>query len=367
MSIERIRLGTVTIGVEERLKVQAVLDSGFLSPGKFTKEFEEQVAIAHGKQYGLALNSAQSPIMVVLEAMKLLGRSTRVAVPAITYISSISAIVQAGLFPQLIDVERTPEAAISITELVRHKRNWDTILPCHLFGRANENLDLFRAPIIEDACESIYAPGLGIGDAVCLSFYPSHTITAGFGGMILTDDKNLHFKCWQLVNHGRQDWDDYTTCNTLKERFTFSEVGYSLKFSDLNAAFGLAQHERRTKIIAARRGNANFLLSGLGILDDLELPEFNKHTFMMFPILVKSDQRDALEKALNDAQIETRRMMPITTQPVIRELFGAYNMETQFPNANYINNHGLYFACHQDLTQDNLERIIITIRNFYNA
>ena len=367
MSTPRIRLGTVTIGVEERMKVQAVLDSGFLSPGKFTKQFEEDVALAHGKRYGLALNSGQSAIMVVLEAMKLLGRSRRVAVPAITYISSISAIVQAGLFPQLIDVERTPEAAISATELVRHKRNWDTILPCHLFGRANENLDLFRAPIIEDACESIYAPGLGIGDAICLSFYPSHTITAGFGGMILTDDDDLHFKCWQLVNHGRKDWDDYTTCHTLKERFTFSEVGYSLKFSDLNAAFGLAQHERRTKIIAARRGNANFFLAALREFEDLELPEFSKHTFMMFPLLVKSDRRDALEKALNDVNIETRRMMPITTQPIIRELFGGYNMETNFPNANYINDHGLYFACHQDLTQENLEYIIQTISDFYNG
>jgi perosamine synthetase len=356
--VKRIRLGTVTVGEEERKFVNEVLDVGFLSPGQWTRAFEEVVAQTHGKKFGLALNSGQSAIMVALRASK----RHRVAVPAITYISSIHAIIQAGLTPVLVDVEPTPEAPMQWDKI---SPSCNAILPCHLFGKANRFKHDGRF-ICEDACESIYAPGIGVGDAICLSFYPSHTITAGFGGMILTDDEDLYFRCWQLVNHGRADWDDYSTCHNLKERFTFSEVGYSLKFSDLNAAFGLAQHNKHTEIISKRRGNANFLIPSLAELKQLSLPDFHNHTFMMFPILCKDDSRNGLEKALNDANIETRRMMPITTQPIAKQLFGQ-DVEEKYPNAKYINEHGLYIGCHQDLTLQDLEKMAGTIWRFYNG
>ena len=360
----RIRLGTVTIGEKERQYINGVLDDGFISPGIQTEAFEEMVAEAHGKKYGLALNSGQSAIMVALEAARRIHKLTHVAVPAITYISSYSAIVQAGLHPVLVDVQLNCEAAMDWMQIPSHV---NAALPCHLFGKANNNIvlkDRFKF-VCEDACESIYAEGVGIGDAVCLSFYPSHTITAGYGGMILTDDEDLYFRCWQLVNHGRADWDDYTTCHTLRERFTFSEIGYSLKFCDLNAVLGIAQHQNRKQILNKRKENAKTLYWGLNPIEDLMLPNLDNHTFMMFPIIVRSDRRDALELALNDANIETRRMMPITTQPIVRAREGEYNCMTKYPNANFINDHGLYVGCHQDLTHDDLGRIITTITKFY--
>lgn len=360
---DRVRLGTVTITDQEKQMVADVLDSGFVSPGKLTKQFENEIAEVHGKKYGLALNSGQSALMVALEAASKVRKiSRKVAVPAITYISSFSAIIQAGLMPHLVDVEPTPEARIKWEDI---PSKITCALPCHLFGRANDNIAYDTRFIIEDACESIYAPAIGFGDALCLSFYPSHTITAGFGGMILTDNEDYYFKCWQLVNHGRQDWDDYTTCHTLKERFTFNDIGYSLKFSDLNAALGIAQHNNRGFILDIRKINAKFLLNNLQKFDDLHLPNPYNHTFMMFPIIVRSGRRDALELALNDANIETRRMMPITTQPIVRELIGHHNCDVNYPNANYINNHGLYIGCHQEMTEEHLSRIINVITKFY--
>lgn len=359
---DRVRLGTVTISKKEREYVNRVLDSGFVSPGELTKKFEQRIAKEHGKKFGLALNSGQSAIMVALEAAKNHMGITHVAVPAITYISSYAAIVQAGLHPVLTDVERSCEAAIQWDQIPDRA---NAVLPCHLFGKANENIVSDGRFVCEDACESIYATGIGIGDCICLSFYPSHTITAGFGGMILTDNEDFYFRCWQLVNHGRIDWDDYTTCHTIRERFTFDEIGYSLKFSDLNAALGLAQHDNRVHILGRRRRNALTLHSFLKDLDDLVLPNPYKHTFMMFPMLVRSDRRDALERALNDENIETRRMMPITSQPIVRAREGEYNCDTLYPNANYINEHGLYIGCHQNMTFEHMERIINTITNFY--
>jgi len=365
MKRPRTRLGTVSVGGAERAYVRSVLDNSYLSPGKYTKKFEAAIAEAHGKKYGLALNSGQSAIMVVLEAAKLLGLVHTVAVPAVTYISSIAAVVQAGLRVRLVDVSPDPHAELLWDQI---PDECDGVLPCHLFGRANTNMAPAERFVVEDACESIYAKGVGVGDAMCLSFYPSHTITAGFGGMILTDDKDLYFKCWQLVNHGRQDMDDYSTCHTLKERFTFSEWGWSLKFSDLNAAFGYAQHTQKDWILERRRNNASMLqycLFQLETAGTLRTAAFRDNTFMMFPIIVNGDERDALEKALNDEEIETRRMMPITTQPIIREYFGAHKCDTEYPGAKFINKHGLYVGCHQHLEEMDIEFIGETICKFY--
>jgi len=58
-------------------------------------------------------------------------------------------------------------------------------------------------------------------------------------------------------------------------------------------------------------------------------------------------------------------MMPITTQPIIRHMFGEYNCDTHYPNANNINKHGFYIGCHQDMTEEHLDRIIDTIKKFY--
>jgi dTDP-4-amino-4,6-dideoxygalactose transaminase len=278
----------------------------------------------------------------------------------------MAAVVQAGLQVRLVDVQPDAHAEMKWSEI---PTTCDAVLPCHLFGRANiipKGISTNRFTC-EDACESIYASGLGFGDAICLSFYPSHTITAGLGGMILTDDKDLYFKCWQLVNHGRQDMDDYTTCHTLKERFTFSEWGYSLKFSDLNAALGLAQHKQKDWILDKRALNAIYLNDGLKDIKELQFANTMNHTFMMFPIIIRGNERDALEKALNDENIETRRMMPITTQPIIREYFGAYNCDTNYPGAKFINEHGLYVGCHQGLGEADVEFIVQTIRKFYSV
>jgi len=58
-------------------------------------------------------------------------------------------------------------------------------------------------------------------------------------------------------------------------------------------------------------------------------------------------------------------MMPITSQPIVREMVGAYNCDKNYPNANFINDHGLYVGCHQEMTDENIIRIIKTIQDFY--
>lgn len=359
--MERVRVGTVTITQQDIDAVTATLKSGFVGPGLLTKKFEQIVAEAHGFKYGLALNSGQSALMVAAEALKKHRGIQRVSVPAITYISSLSAMLQAGLQPILVDVTPDCEAEIMYDTL---DLEVDMHLPCHLFGRCNDNRPTDKKFILEDNCESIYAPGVGFGDAMCVSFFSSHAITAGFGGMILTNDKELYFKCWQLVNHGRQDWDNYASCAELKYKHVFSEVGYSLKFADINAALGISQHHQAELFIGQKQDNAQYLIDGLKDIDELILPKHENHTFMLFPIVCKDDSREDLLAALHKVEVETRMMMPITNQPMVRDWFGP-KIEDRFPNAKFLNNHGFVVGCHQNLNKDDLDRILETIHVYY--
>jgi dTDP-4-amino-4,6-dideoxygalactose transaminase len=338
-----------------------------IGPGELTATFERELAAAHGYKHCICLNSGQSALMIALKAWSIReGRPLSVALPAVTYISSWAAVIQAGCKPILVDVTSDARANI-IYDYVPSEI--DVVMPVHLFGRAVDKpakmADSFSKCILEDACESAYAPGVGFGDALCLSFYSSHTITTGFGGAVLTNDDDLYFKMWQLVNHGRVSHDDRTNVANLADRFTFDEIGWSLKFSDLNAAVGLGQHLGREKNIKTRQMIANVLKEELSKYPWLETAPEDGHTWMMFPIVLDqnisrplaSETRDQVVAHLNSHDIETRMMMPLTNQPVVKEYYKDANLETTYPHANYLNQMGFYVGCHPAMTEEHVERI----------
>ena len=359
--MERIRLGTVTISQSDIDSVVEVLKSSYVSPGPKTEQFERLVADAHGYKHGLALNSGQSAISVALEAAGMLKPLSEVSVPAVTYIASINGILQAGLNPILADVTPDCEAQMLYDTI---EEEVDAHMPCHLFGRANDYRPHDDKFVIEDNCESMYAKNVGWGDVCVLSFFSSHLLTAGAGGVILTNNDDLYFKCWQLVNHGRKNWKSYSTCAEMKHKYVFDTVAHSFKFSDLNAALGVSQHYQAKEFIKKRRTNARYLTGNFKDIDELILPKHDGHTYMVYPIVCKDDSREALLAELHACEIETRMLMPITNQPIIRELYGN-DVEDRFPNAKFLNKHGFFMGCHQNLTKDELHIMVDVIRKFY--
>ena len=364
--MDRVRVGGCVIGELEQSLLQHVLQAGQVGPGEMTKMFERELAAAHGYKHGLCLNSGQSALMIALKAESIRqGKPLRVALPAVTYISSFAAIVQAGCEPVLVDVTSDARANMIYDYI---PNDVDAIMPVHLFGRAIDDRTLRqRFPshfILEDACESAYAPGIGFGDALCLSFYSSHTITAGFGGAVLTNDDDLYFKMWQLVNHGRAKHDDYTETVNLSERFTFSEIGWSLKFSDLNAAVGLAQHIGREQNIQIRQAIGALMKERLAPHEWVETAPLDGHSFMMFPMVIDQAKdrpevaktRAGVISALNDADVETRMLMPLTNQLIVKKLLGD-DIEAKYTGAQYLNEMGLYVGSHPLMTPDAIDRI----------
>ena len=360
----RIRVGGVMLTPLEAAFVSHAIDRGMIGPGELTKSFERELAATHGYKHCICLNSGQSALMVALEVLRLQnGRVLKVAVPAITYISSLAAVVQSGNDPLLVDVHQEVHAEMDYDQVPPEA---DIVLPVHLFGAAIKRAYPFKNICVEDACEACYAPGVGHAPILCTSFYSSHTVTTGMGGAIMCNDDDFYFKCWQLVNHGRIKHDDYTSTANLKDRFTFDEIGYSLKYADLNAAMGLAQHFNRDNIIEARQYIGVLLtqkLQDLGFQQGLNLMSVEDNTYMMFPILLDQGMdRDRVVDILNTNNIETRMLMPITTQPVVKKLFGDDDIEDKFPNAKFLNNYGFYIGSHPMMSDEDTDQIATVIK-----
>jgi dTDP-4-amino-4,6-dideoxygalactose transaminase len=362
--MNRIRFGTTSLGTAEQEMLDACLESGFVSPGPLTEWFEKEMAQAHGYKYGVACNSGGSAILVAAKAAAKLYNVQTIAAPAVTYIQSIAPLIHAGLVVSLMDVQPTPHAE----PRYETAPDWvDAYLPCHLLGRANR-VHPPASPykiVIEDCAESIYAPGVGLGHMCCLSFNSTHLITTGAGGMILTDDQKLRDYCWTLINHGRPEDRSQSSCAELENHYIFTEWGYSMKFSDIQAAVGLAQHGKRDRILSRRTANADFLISHLKDIPNLMLPETDGNTFMAFQVVVKDDSREALRAKLHEANIETRPLFPITTQPVVQDHFSI--RKGQYPGAEFLNDHGFFFGVHQNLIAEDLLRIVEVVRKFYGV
>lgn len=361
-----ISLGTADITPREIELVVECLRSGKISPGEKTRQFEEMVATYHRMRFGTFCNSGQSALHLSLEALKLRHPTIRrVLAPAITYISTLHAVWNAGLEVVLCDVN--PKTYNIDLGLLEPSVRYDVLMPVHMFGKSVQ-IPPQSVPVVEDNCESFGAPGTGYGDLMCLSFYVAHTITTAVGGMVLTSRPELNEDVKRLCNHGRVRGSDLYAGLRVDSldasiQFTFSDVGFSFKLGDLNAALGIGQMERIDRILQRRIANAHRLIQGLRDLPALQLPDPVNHTFMMFPIVcAEPELKTRLVPHLNEHGVETRDMMSLTNQPIVRRIFG--DIENRFPHAKRINACGFYVGCHQQLEQADLDYVLDVFHRF---
>jgi dTDP-4-amino-4,6-dideoxygalactose transaminase len=267
--------------------------------------------------------------------------------------------------PILVDIETGSYGMdpACLASIFAQKPRIDIAIPVHLFGKAcdpkvREVCDLWGVSVIEDAAESTCAPGIGWGDALTTSFFSNHLIAGGSGGAIMTNNGLLDLACWKLINHGRSGRFGNEDLSRTEDKFRFDTWGHSMKWSDVSAALVKAQLERRTELLEKRKLNASVLCEGLRSYEVeglLTLPTLQDHCFMMFPILLSEEvSRERVVSYCHSHGIETRRMMPITDQPVVQPLVEGLD----FPVADRVNRCGFYVGCHPDLSTVDMEAMV---------
>lgn len=394
--MEKIGVGYASVTNIEKKYVLDALDNQRLSQGKYVAQFEKKFANMHGLKYGIMCNSGTSALHLALLAMKEVNEwsdDTEVLVPAITFIATSNAVLHAGLVPVFVDVDLS-NYNIDPDEIEKHiTKKTKAIIPVHCFGmpcdmeKIQDIAHKHNLKILEDCAEAHFATinGKTVGsfsDIMACSTYVAHTITTGVGGVMCTNSEEYAEILRSLVAHGRACTcerciasDSNKVCpkrmkTDIDRRFMFVRLGYSYRVGEIEGALGLAQLERSDEIMKARRDNAQFLINRLQCLERyLQLPrhkEYIRHTYMMFPILIRNEcvNRDEFTRYLEKNNIETRPMLPLLNQPIYKKIFG--NIEEDYPNAKYINDNGFYIGCHHGLHEEQLQYQIDIIKEYFS-
>lgn len=394
------QLGVGAVNVSEKSKsyVLDVLSTNRLSYGPYSRKFESAMAKAHDCVAAVFMNSGTSALQVAVMALRERYRwqnDDEIICPAITFVASSNVILQANLKPVFVDVHPLYYNIdpTKIEEAITPRTR--AIMVVHLFGQPAD-MDSIMAiahkhglRVIEDSCETMFARYNGksvgsFGDVGCFSTYACHIICTGVGGLAMTHDPEMGVLLRSIANHGRDSIymsiDDDKTGDIeklgmiMERRFNFIRMGYSYRATEMEAALGLAQIEDIEKNIPVRREFATYLLAKLAVWEKkeyIQLPVTMRntdHSFMMFPIVVKSKafKRDELTLFLEENNIETRYMLPLLNQPFYKEMYGE-DIEEKFPVAKWINNNGFYIGCHPDLIQEELEYIVEKFEEFFAA
>jgi len=390
----QIGVGCADISEKEKEYVNDVLGHQRLSYGPYTKKFEEEFAKAHGCKYAIFVNSGTSALRIAVAALKEAEGwkdQDEILCPAVTFVASSNVIIMNGLKPVFVDVDAQTynldprKIEEKITKRTR------AIMVVHLFGQPADMDPIlkiakkYKLKIIEDSCETMFVkyngrPVGSFGDISCFSTYVAHLLVTGVGGFSCTSNPKYAEVMKSLANHGRDgiylhiDDDKKLSKQGLfqvvSRRFNFIRLGYSFRATEMEAALGVGQMERRNQILGARQKNAAYLLKKLKPFEKyLQLPwhpEKVEHSFMMFPIVVREGvgvKKQDLVMHLEEHNVETRDMLPLLNQPIYKKLFG--DLEKKYPVAQWVNNNGFYIGCHQKLAKKEMDYMVAVFKDFF--
>jgi dTDP-4-amino-4,6-dideoxygalactose transaminase len=359
----RVNLADWKCSKRERELVNKVLDSSWLTYGPYCKELERVWSEYHGCKYGVVNSSGTAALQLAFTAMKEVygwDDNTEVVCPAVTFPATINMVIASGLKPVLCDVAEI-DGMIDIYDLKKRiTPNTKAVCIVHLWGtpypRKEELLKLcaeYGLKIVEDSCETIDKRVGNCGDVSCFSMYFNHIISAGVGGMACTNDARLEDIMRSLANHGMID----TKVQPKYKRFNFCRVGYSMRITELEAALGVAQWERIDEILGKREGMKS-CLTKLLLENGLDTYARLIGGTMMYPVLFRGRiDINKLMDYMDKAGVETRTAMPITNQSVYANL-----LKDRYANAEWFNEHGIFFPIHPYMTEEHCKHIADTLK-----
>lgn len=385
---------------------EAVLD-GWWTESRFTREFEKKLAGFTGKSHCATVNSGSSANLVALTSLtsfrlpedRRLKKGDEVITVAAGFPTTINPIIQNGLIPVFVDVDLgTYNANIeNIKKAIGPKTK--AVLLAHTLGnpyKVEELATLCKENhlwLIEDCCDALGAKYNGkhvgtFGDIMTVSFYPAHHITMGEGGSVLTGEGMMDRTVRSIRDWGRDCWCEPGKDNTCDNRYgwklgdlpfgydhkyVYSELGYNLKITDMQAALGLVQFDKLEGFIQKRKENFDYLYKAFQKLDKyFILPEWEKEaspSWFGFLLTVKDSagfKRDDLLKYLNERKIGTRLLFSgnMTRQPLFKNYKIEHRIVGDLKNSDIIMSNAFYIGVYPGLTKEMLDYVIKSFNEF---
>ena len=396
--------GKVIGSKELRMMTESVLD-GWLTTGRFNEKFQNSFSEYLGRKFAVTTNSGSSANLLALSSLtstklgeKRLKKGDEVITVAAGFPTTVNPIIFQGLVPVFLDVE-IPEYNIKVENLEEALSNKTrAVMVAHTLGNPF-NLDRVREFtekndlwLIEDCCDALGSEYRGqkvgtFGDIGTVSFYPAHHITMGEGGAVFTDKPRLRRLIESFRDWGRDCYCEPGKENTCGKRFewklgdlpegydhkyTYTELGFNLKITDMQAASALAQMDRLEGFVLKRKENFSYLYQALESLKEhIILPKASKNSdpsWFGFPITLRSSSkgsRGGLLEYLTSRKIGTRLLFAgnLTKQPYFKEQ--NYRVVGDLTNTDIVMNDTFWLGIYPGLTETMLDYTAESIKAYF--
>tara|TARA_B100001057_G_scaffold499454_1_gene610179 strand:+ start:4489 stop:5661 length:1173 start_codon:yes stop_codon:yes gene_type:complete len=351
-----------------------VLKSKWITMGKETQKFEKTFSRKITKQNSIMVNSGSSANLLIFQCLinpkvNKLKKKDEVLIPAICWSTSLWPIIQSNLNPKFVDID-LKTLNIDVNDLERKiTKKTKALMLVHAMGNC-ANMDKIvqickkhKLILIEDTCEALGSKfknkQLGtFGDFSSFSFFYSHHITSGEGGMICVKNKKEADVIKTLRSHG---W-HRAISNKKSNNWSFINSGFNLRPTDISAAIGSSQIKKLNQIINIRK--KNFRLIRNALLDDKNysskfdiIEEISSNSIVWFgiPIILRSTTKNYKKKVtdnLNKLGIITRPLISgnFANQPAVK----LYNLKVNgnLKNADYIDKNSFFIGLHNTKTSN---------------
>jgi perosamine synthetase len=364
-----------SVGEEELLAIKEVLESGWLGLGPKTALFEERFKEYVGAEYAIGFNSCTAALHLGLKVLGI-GEGDEVAVPSLTFVSTIHAILYNRATPLFIDVDEET-LNISIDDLQRKiTPRTKAILPVHYGGHPVELdpiLEIAKEKgiyVVEDAAHACGAEYKGrkigsISDITCFSFHAVKNLTTGEGGMITTSsgelDERLRRLRWVGINR-----DTWTRSLPGKRpsyawQYDVEEIGYKYHLHDIAAAMGLVQLKKLDRMNQRRHQIFATYNEALKDLEGVVIPIEKDHVKSSHHIYcLKVRNRDELISHLKENDIAPGvHYFPCHLHSCYKD------MKAELPVTERVWETLLSLPMYPGLKEDEVQRVIQGVRSFY--
>ncbi len=342
------------IGDEEREAVDRVLRSGMLAQGPEVKAFEEEFSAHVGGRHCVAMNSGTSALHLGFIAAGI-KPGDEVIVPSFSFAATANSVVLAGGVPIFADIDpktfnMDPD---HVETLITQKTK--AIMPVHLYGHiaAMDRFEEISAKhgllLIEDAAQGHLASLNGrnsgeFGIVASFSFYPTKNMTAGEGGMVVTDNAEVARMLRLLRNQGQEI------------RYQNEVIGFNTRMTDIHAAIGRVQLAKLPGWTKQRQENAAFLDANLkGVITPFLAPG-TTHSYHQYTVRIPggdSAKRDAFMAKIGEKGVGSGVYYPT---PIHR--LPSFKLDLNLPETELVIKECVSLPVHPSLTKDELKTIV---------
>jgi len=294
--------------LESKYIVDYLSSGGWATENKVTKEFEQKIANYVGMEYAVAVTSGTVALYLAVLSLNL-KKGSLIAVPNLTMVATINAILWAGHVPVIVDTD--DDLCLSLDSLKKADKV-SALMYVPLNGKSGNSVEIKnyctekQIHLIEDSAHALGSKyenlkNCGsIGDLSVISFTPHKIITTGQGGMVLTNNSDYYNFLIQIKSFNR-----------TKDKSDFHEgFGLNFKFTDLQATIGVSQFSKLENFIDQKKRiqkHYNETLSS----NKFDLVQFLDHELPWFnTIRLKDNNIDKLVNFLSSKNIETRTLYP---------------------------------------------------------